>query len=1179
MARFFTFLLRRFLFFVSALLLMVALDCHAQSYSLSGSAGTFTPVASGTAVDAVESDDSMSSTIPIGFSFNYYGNTYTQLKACSNGFLTFDLTTIADAGNVINNTYTLKSIAPLWDDLDGTGGTAVYTTTGAAGSRVFTFEWMNWKWNYNASAAGISFQVKLYETTNTIEFVYRQEAGTVVNGSASIGLTGNSFYEFYSVASISASPTLSVTGNNSLNSKPVSGQIYAFTPTTFAAPATQATNVTITSSGSSTMGLGWTNGSGNYRTVFMMKTSLTSGMPAVVDGDYYRASATFLTGDYISDWYCVYNGTGNSVTIAGLESGETYRVAVIEYNGLGGAQKYLPSAGTNNPINTTTTLAAPTAPVSTLAAVGVNSTAINLELTKGNGTRRAIFVNGNTLPAPLAVVDNTTYTANSVYGLGTQVGSSGWYCVYNGSSAAYLTITGLSGNTSYTIQVVDYNGPAGSERYNVAIVQNNPISVTTFKNVPLPAYTFAASTTTFTPITGSEINTIEDDDILSSPIPLNFDFVFGGIAFNTLRASSNGYLSFNPYVLNNNSSFSIDDLSGSIARPVIAPLWDDLQGAGGQASYVTTGTAPNRVFTIEYLNWKWSYSAAAAGISFQVKLYETSNKIEFIYRSEAGALSLPSASIGLAFANSGVGNFISLNNTTASPTSSTTTVTSSLASKPASGQVYSFTPVKASQTITFGTLSNKTVGDASFTLAGSASSGLAISYSSSNTAVATVSGNTVTLVGAGNVTITASQPGDGNYNAATDVPQSFTVNKGSQTITFAQPNAKTYNAEPFTLGATTSSGLAITYTSSNPLVATVSGTTVTIVGVGTTDITASQSGNANYTAATNVVRTLTVNKASQTITFAVLEAKKTGDPVFSLDATASSGLSISYQSSNTSVATVSGSMVTIVGSGTTTITASQSGNANYNAATNVVQSLVVKMNQVISFSQISVKTFGDAAFTLSATTTSGLPVTFSSASEKVTISGNQVTIVKPGLVTIKAVQSGNDTFSEATAEQTFCVNPPKPSFTVSGLDTETPLLTSGSTSGNQWFKDGVVIDGAVNPTLSASTIGSYSVTISVDNCQSAPSDGQTFVITAVEETDLSVAVYPNPADDKLIVDVTSIQSEGPVSLAIYDLLGRVVYRTLGEGKINVTTASFPSGQYVLKIQRTNGTITKRISKK
>jgi uncharacterized protein YjdB len=84
-----------------------------------------------------------------------------------------------------------------------------------------------------------------------------------------------------------------------------------------------------------------------------------------------------------------------------------------------------------------------------------------------------------------------------------------------------------------------------------------------------------------------------------------------------------------------------------------------------------------------------------------------------------------------------------------------------------------------------------------------------------------------------------------------------------------------------------------------------------------------------------------VNKANQTITFGSLGDSVVGDPPFTLGATASSGLTVSYTSSDPNVATVSGSTVTIVGAGTTTITASQSGNANYNAALDVQQSLTV----------------------------------------------------------------------------------------------------------------------------------------------------------------------------------------------------------------------------------------------
>ncbi|MGA2017577.1 MAG: immunoglobulin domain-containing protein [Opitutaceae bacterium] len=91
---------------------------------------------------------------------------------------------------------------------------------------------------------------------------------------------------------------------------------------------------------------------------------------------------------------------------------------------------------------------------------------------------------------------------------------------------------------------------------------------------------------------------------------------------------------------------------------------------------------------------------------------------------------------------------------------------------------------------------------------------------------------------------------------------------------------------------------------------------------------------------TSAAAALTVEKASQTITFNSIPAKTTSSPPFSLVATASSGLPVSFTSSNPSVAAVSGSTVTIVGPGTTVITASQAGNADYLAAS-AVQSLTV----------------------------------------------------------------------------------------------------------------------------------------------------------------------------------------------------------------------------------------------
>ena len=245
------------------------------------------------------------------------------------------------------------------------------------------------------------------------------------------------------------------------------------------------------------------------------------------------------------------------------------------------------------------------------------------------------------------------------------------------------------------------------------------------------------------------------------------------------------------------------------------------------------------------------------------------------------------------------------------------------------------------QTITFDALSAKTYGDQPFTLNASSDSNLTISYTSSDTNVVTIVGNVVTIVGTGIVTITASQEGNEEYDPAIPVPRDLVVNKANQTITFSELSPMTYGGQTFTLSASTTSGLSIVYSSSNTNVATVSGNTVTIVGVGTTAIIASQAGDDNYYAATSVPNELVVSKANQTITFAALSDKTYGDETFTLSASTTSGLSLSYSSSNTDVATVSGNTVTIIGVGTTTITASQSGNSNFNSATSATQELVV----------------------------------------------------------------------------------------------------------------------------------------------------------------------------------------------------------------------------------------------
>ena len=213
-------------------------------------------------------------------------------------------------------------------------------------------------------------------------------------------------------------------------------------------------------------------------------------------------------------------------------------------------------------------------------------------------------------------------------------------------------------------------------------------------------------------------------------------------------------------------------------------------------------------------------------------------------------------------------------------------------------------------------------------------------------------------MGAGTSTITASQAGNASFAAAADVTQTLTVNKAPQTVTFAALSAVAFGVPDIALTATASSGLPVSYTSSDVTIATIVNGKVHIVGAGIVNITASQAGDTNFNAATDVIVALTVNKITQTITFAALGQTTYGSADITPGATASSGLAVTYTSSDVTVATIVNGLIHIVGAGTVNITASQPGNTNINAAADVIRVLTVnKAAQTISFAVLNLVPF------------------------------------------------------------------------------------------------------------------------------------------------------------------------------------------------------------------------------
>jgi hypothetical protein len=227
---------------------------------------------------------------------------------------------------------------------------------------------------------------------------------------------------------------------------------------------------------------------------------------------------------------------------------------------------------------------------------------------------------------------------------------------------------------------------------------------------------------------------------------------------------------------------------------------------------------------------------------------------------------------------------------------------------------------------------------------------------------------------------------------------------------------------------TATSGLPVTLTSTSPTVCTVSGTTVTPLAVGTCVLAADQPGDRTYAPATRVVRTATVTALAvaprtQTIAFAPQRTHPIGTTTVELSATASSGLPVSFSvDPASSGCTVSGSTLTFAGPGSCTVVADQPGDDHFVAAPRVTAVLevpaapaVAPKAQAITFSPQRTFPVGTTTVELSATASSGLPVSFSvdPASSGCTVSGSTLTFAGPGSCTVLADQPGDRDFLAA----------------------------------------------------------------------------------------------------------------------------------------------------------------------
>lgn len=232
-----------------------------------------------------------------------------------------------------------------------------------------------------------------------------------------------------------------------------------------------------------------------------------------------------------------------------------------------------------------------------------------------------------------------------------------------------------------------------------------------------------------------------------------------------------------------------------------------------------------------------------------------------------------------------------------------------------------------------------------------------------------------------------------------------------QKLSFPPLPSVTYLDPDFRLEAESSSGLRVYFTASGDC--SLRGSTVRILSAGNCWVTAHQPGNERYAPAAPVVQRLRIDKAEQRIRGPEIGPRTYLEPDFALNSSATSGLPVAFMADGR--CTVHRGFVHLLGAGSCSVTAHQSGSSNYLAAPIVHQEFpIAKADQTISTRTFNDPPYGPDDLRFEPDASSGLPVSVSTKG-MCTFAGSSLRVLGSGTCVVKVEQAGNDDFNEAPA--------------------------------------------------------------------------------------------------------------------------------------------------------------------
>ena len=607
------------------------------NYAFAQTSGTYTPITGGTVLNSGTTIDDQTYAVTLPSAFVYDGVSFTTVYVNANTYLALGgasgVTGYTPLSTTNTGRYLISGLA--WDS-NAQDATAEIRWE-LVGNEI-VFQWKNLKRFSGGAGDSFNTQIRLNICTGTVSIVYGTFTSGTATSGAQVGIRGNSNAFATNILNRLVNTTA---GTNTWN------------PTSAGTTATSSCVVTSAILPTSGATLTWTpNATAFPACAAPSGTAVTANTGTSVS---FSVASNPCGAPFQYNWEVVPQGNAQGVGVVTSGNSSTTSFTASGLTSLTNYTLYVRaecSAGTTYSTYTSFNFQAACAGVPNTPVANVSNATPCL-----NGAASNFTVTGASTGAGF------TYQWQESDDDGATDPWSNVTTGTGGTTVAYSTAAFSTTGRYYRLRTTCSNTP-GSPSFSNSVLLTGTVGGTCS-----PAYSVTRTTgVTFNQIFGTGTNytgwiangTTDGDDNTTTLQNIGFTFNYFGVDYTQFAASMNGFISLGTTLTTTGHFLNTIGTNTTVRNRVIAPMWDDLCVPGqvyanrNYMSYKLEGTPGSQILTIEWAGME-RFSIPGPNMNFQVKLYEGSNNIEFVYGSMTGVNGTFNSAYGYSSGINGAG--------------------------------------------------------------------------------------------------------------------------------------------------------------------------------------------------------------------------------------------------------------------------------------------------------------------------------------------------------------------------------------------------------------------------------------------------------------------------------------------------------------------------------------------